>query len=52
MRQADIAAPLCKAAWTSAGADALAADLARAWRCAMAGPRGFFGLIGWKWRAI
>jgi acetolactate synthase-1/2/3 large subunit len=40
MRQADIAAPLCKASWTSAGADALAADLARAWRTAAAGRPG------------
>lgn len=40
MRQADIAAPLCKAAWTSTGADTLAPDLARAWRIAASGRPG------------
>jgi acetolactate synthase I/II/III large subunit len=40
MRQADIAAPLCKASWVSTGADALATDLARAWRIAASGRPG------------
>ncbi len=40
MRQADIAAPLVKAAWTSAGPDALAPDFAKAIRCARGGRPG------------
>jgi thiamine pyrophosphate-dependent acetolactate synthase large subunit-like protein len=40
MRQADIAAPLSKAAWTSSRADALAADVARAIRIARSGRPG------------
>jgi acetolactate synthase-1/2/3 large subunit len=40
MRQADIAAPLCKASWTCAGPDALADDLARAMRIARSGRPG------------
>jgi acetolactate synthase I/II/III large subunit len=40
MRQAEIAAPLCKAAWTVDGADALGPDLARAWRLARTGRPG------------
>jgi len=40
MRQAEVAAPLTKAAWTSADADAVAADLARALRLAASGRPG------------
>ena len=40
MRQADIAAPLAKASWTSQGADAVAADVARAMHIALAGRPG------------
>ena len=40
MRQAAIAAPLCKAAWTSESADAVADDLAKAWRIAREGRPG------------
>lgn len=40
MRQADMAEPVCKAAWTSAGADAVAADFARAVRIAHSGRPG------------
>ena len=40
MRQADLAAPVCKAAWTSADADALAPDLARAFQLARSGRPG------------
>jgi len=40
MRQADIAAPLAKASWASASADALADDLARAVRIARSGRPG------------
>jgi len=40
MRQAEIAAPLCKLAMTSAHADALAPDLATAMRTARSGRRG------------
>lgn len=40
MRQADMAAPVAKASWTSAGADTVAADLALALRIAAAGRPG------------
>ncbi len=40
MRQAELAAPLTKAAWTSSEAGALAADLARATRIARSGRPG------------
>ncbi len=40
MRQADLAAPLTKAAWTSTDATALASDLARATRIARSGRPG------------
>ncbi|WP_426990413.1 thiamine pyrophosphate-binding protein [Cupriavidus sp. 30B13] len=40
MRQAEMAAPVCKAAWTCAGADAVAADVALAMRIAAAGRPG------------
>ena len=40
MRQADIAAPLTKASWTSAGADAIASDMKRAVAIALAGRPG------------
>ncbi len=40
MRQADIAAPVSKAAWTSSGADVLATDVARAIRAAQSGRSG------------
>jgi acetolactate synthase I/II/III large subunit len=40
MRQADLAAPVCKATWTSAGPDALASDLARAFQVARSGRPG------------
>ncbi len=40
MRQAEIAAPLCKAAWTCTGADSIAADFARAVRIARGGRPG------------
>lgn len=40
MRQADIAAPLCKASWTVAESGAVAADVARAWRLAASGRPG------------
>ncbi len=40
MRQAELSAPVCKASWTCTGADALAADLARAMRTARSGRPG------------
>ncbi len=40
MAQVEIAAPLCKAAWTCAGADALADDVAKAFRIARSGRPG------------
>jgi acetolactate synthase-1/2/3 large subunit len=40
MRQADIAAPVTKAAWTCGGADAVAFDVAKAIRVARAGRSG------------
>ncbi|WP_454719948.1 MULTISPECIES: thiamine pyrophosphate-binding protein [Cupriavidus] len=40
MRQAEMAAPVCKASWTCAGADAVAADMALALRIAAAGRPG------------
>jgi acetolactate synthase-1/2/3 large subunit len=40
MRQADIASPLCKAAWTAASAETLGADIARACRIAVSGRPG------------
>jgi len=40
MRQADIAAPVCKAAWTCAGAGHVASDFARAIRIAASGRPG------------
>jgi len=40
MRQADMAEPVCKAAWTCASADAVAADFARAVRLARSGRPG------------
>jgi acetolactate synthase-1/2/3 large subunit len=40
MRQAEIAAPVCKAAWTCAGADQVASDVARAIRIATSGRPG------------
>jgi acetolactate synthase-1/2/3 large subunit len=40
MRQADVAAPLCKASWTAQSAEGLAADVARAWREACLGRPG------------
>ncbi len=40
MRQAEMAAPVTKAAWTSRGADSVAQDMARALRAARAGRPG------------
>lgn len=40
MRQADIAAPVTKAAWTCSGADSIAGDVARAIRIAQSGRPG------------
>ena len=40
MRQAEMAAPVCKASWTCAGPDAVAGDLARAFAMARAGRPG------------
>ena len=40
MRQADLAAPVCKAVWTSASPDALAVDVARAIATARSGRPG------------
>ncbi len=40
MRQAEMAAPVCKAAWTAASADALGPDIARAMREARSGRPG------------
>ena len=40
MRQADVAAPLCKASWTAQSAQGLASDLARAWLQARSGRPG------------
>ena len=40
MRQAAMAEPVCKAAWTCAGADAVAGDMARAIRIACSGRPG------------
>ncbi|MBK7260907.1 MAG: thiamine pyrophosphate-binding protein [Rubrivivax sp.] len=40
MRQADLAAPVCKASWTCAGPDAVAPDLARAMQIARSGRPG------------
>lgn len=40
MRQADMAAPVVKASWTAASADALGHDMARAFRIARAGRPG------------
>ena len=40
MRQADMAEPVCKAAWTCASADAVGADIARAIRLARSGRPG------------
>ncbi len=40
MRQADVAAPLTKASWASAGPESLAADIARAIRIARSGRPG------------
>ena len=40
MRQAEMAAPVCKSAWTAASADALGPDIARAMRQARSGRPG------------
>ena len=40
MRQADLAAPVCKAVWTSSGPDAVAAELAHAMATARSGRPG------------
>jgi acetolactate synthase-1/2/3 large subunit len=40
MRQVEMAAPVCKAAWVCASADAVAADIARAMRIARSGRPG------------
>src|SRR5690606_28516139 len=40
MRQADMAAPVVKAAWTARGADTLGEDIARAFRIALSGRPG------------
>jgi acetolactate synthase I/II/III large subunit len=40
MRQAEVAAPLCKLSWTSQSAQGLAGDLVRAWREARYGTPG------------
>jgi acetolactate synthase I/II/III large subunit len=40
MRQAEVAAPLCKASWVARSADRLGADLAQAWREALSGRPG------------
>ena len=40
MRQAEVAAPLCKASWTVQSAEGLAGDLVRAWREARYGTPG------------
>ena len=40
MRQADMAAPVVKAAWTAQNADQLGDDIARAWRLATSGRPG------------
>jgi acetolactate synthase-1/2/3 large subunit len=40
MRQAEIAAPLCKASWTAQSAQGLAGDVARAWHAARSGRPG------------
>jgi acetolactate synthase-1/2/3 large subunit len=40
MRQAEVAAPLCKASWTAQSAQGLAADVTRAWREACGGRPG------------
>lgn len=40
MRQADVAAPLCKASWTVQSGEALAGDVVRAWREACSGTPG------------
>src|SRR3954451_19504606 len=40
MRQADVAAPLCKASWTAQSAETLGADVARAIRVARSGRPG------------
>ena len=40
MRQVELAAPVCKAAWVCASADAVAADVARAMRIARSGRPG------------
>ena len=40
MRQADMATPVVKAAWTAQSAETLGADIARAWRIALSGRPG------------
>jgi acetolactate synthase-1/2/3 large subunit len=40
MRQAEVAAPLCKASWTARSADRLGEEIARAWREALSGRPG------------
>jgi len=40
MRQAEVAAPLCKASWTAQSAATLGQDLAKAWRTALSGRPG------------
>lgn len=40
MRQADVAAPLCKASWTAQSVEGLAGDIVRAWREARSGTPG------------
>ena len=40
MRQAEVAAPLCKASWTTQSVEVLAGDIARAWREARSGTPG------------
>ncbi|MGE5639532.1 MAG: thiamine pyrophosphate-binding protein [Clostridia bacterium] len=40
MRQADVAAPLCKASWTARSAATLGEEVARAWREAISGRPG------------
>ena len=40
MRQAEVAAPLCKASWTAQSAATLGEDIARAWREALSGRPG------------
>jgi acetolactate synthase-1/2/3 large subunit len=40
MRQAEVAAPLCKASWTAQSVEGLAGDIVRAWREARSGTPG------------